>query len=415
MVSRASFIGLASLVSLACSSLAWAGPLNQPNNTPIPQGNSLQANGFDALMDPVNAILDAEITPPTFIPSCTVEFTVHLRNAGYQNAFGWYNANGVAPAFEDLHQILDCDEPVGTSKQIDILGDPNYEGGEVGFFQAVGGCADVANPASVIHVLYSETQWNPDSNQMNPFIHLLIYQSALNPRTYYFAWEDLLQGGDNDFEDLFTSVDGISCVGGGPCEIVATPGDNDADLVCGGDDNCPMVSNADQADADGDLVGDACDPCPDDPDPACVGGTDTNTSSDTGGMSSSDTGGMTSSDTGGMTASDTSAGDTSASDTSAGDTSGMTAGETSAGETSAGDTSAGDTSADGGTGNGEGGSDGGGSGDELADEVGSLDADAGSGDTGLDDGCGCTSHSSSPGSLASLLALLGLLGLRRRR
>lgn len=413
MVSRASFIGLASLVSLACSSLAWAGPLNQPNNTPIPQGNSLQANGFDALMDPVNAILDAEITPPTFIPSCTVEFTVHLRNAGNQNAFGWYNANGVAPALEDLQQILDCDEPVGTSKQIDILGDPNYEGGEVGFFQAIGGCADVANPASVANVFYSETQWNPDSNQMNPFIHLLIYQSALNPRTYYFAWEDLLQGGDNDFEDLFTSVDGIDCVGGGPCEIVATPGDNDADLVCGGDDNCPMVSNADQADADGDLVGDACDPCPDDPDPACVGGTDTNTSSDTGGMSSSDTGGMTTSDTGGMTAGDTSAGDTSgmtAGDTSAGDTSGMTAGDTSAG-----DTSAGDTATDGGTGNGEGGSDGGGSGDELADEVGSLDADAGSGDTGLDDGCGCTSHSSSPGSLASLLGLLGLLGLRRRR
>jgi hypothetical protein len=42
-------------------------------------------------------------------------------------------------------------------------------------------------------------------------------------------------------------------------------GDADADGVCGSTDNCPALANADQADADGDLIGDACDACAADP------------------------------------------------------------------------------------------------------------------------------------------------------
>jgi hypothetical protein len=38
--------------------------------------------------------------------------------------------------------------------------------------------------------------------------------------------------------------------------------DPDGDEVCDGQDNCPLVSNPDQADADGDGLGDVCDVCP---------------------------------------------------------------------------------------------------------------------------------------------------------
>ncbi len=37
---------------------------------------------------------------------------------------------------------------------------------------------------------------------------------------------------------------------------------NDQDGICQGDDNCPEMSNPDQTDSDGDMVGDLCDNCP---------------------------------------------------------------------------------------------------------------------------------------------------------
>lgn len=43
-------------------------------------------------------------------------------------------------------------------------------------------------------------------------------------------------------------------------------GDDDADDIVDCVDNCPGLSNADQADRDGDDAGDACDDCPDNPD-----------------------------------------------------------------------------------------------------------------------------------------------------
>ena len=44
--------------------------------------------------------------------------------------------------------------------------------------------------------------------------------------------------------------------------------DPDEDGVCSSD-NCPLDANADQANEDQDSAGDACDPCPQDPDDGC--------------------------------------------------------------------------------------------------------------------------------------------------
>jgi hypothetical protein len=46
---------------------------------------------------------------------------------------------------------------------------------------------------------------------------------------------------------------------GGLTVAHACPEDDDGDGVCNANDNCPAVANADQADLDGDTVGDVCD------------------------------------------------------------------------------------------------------------------------------------------------------------
>lgn len=45
-----------------------------------------------------------------------------------------------------------------------------------------------------------------------------------------------------------------------PATALACPADDDGDGVCNDLDNCPADPNADQADFDGDLAGDVCDP-----------------------------------------------------------------------------------------------------------------------------------------------------------
>ncbi|MEZ4448529.1 MAG: MYXO-CTERM sorting domain-containing protein [Nannocystaceae bacterium] len=425
-----------------------AGALMQPGGKIIPTTNSLQ-NLFNMLGEAISALDDAEITPQTFLPGCESAFEVLQRNAGYKNSFGWYNVTNTKPTLAELHQILSCNDNVGVKKTVDIKTDPAYLGGEVGFFEATGNCADVNNPGSILNVFFSETKWNPDANNMNPYIHLIIYESVKFPRTYYFAWEDLIQGGDDDFDDLTTSVSGIACFNGPPCQPFIDDKDLDNDGYCAAKDNCPDDANMSQADGDNDGFGDACDNCPNDPNPdqadsdkdgmgdACdmfdtTSGGDTDTDTDTGGTTDGVTTGGTDATTDATTGNTTDAttGNTTGNTTDA--TTGNTTEGTTGGSSGNSSETAGTTVSTNGTGDsnsgtgatdsGTGGSASGTSDSGTAGTAGTAtgtatDVDSASGTSGesLDGGCGCRSDDPGAGGLGAL-ALLGLgLGVRRRR
>lgn len=173
---------------------------------------------------------DGSLEPQLYTPTCALTFTVVSRGtAKFKDVFGWYNATGSKPEPSDLHVMLDCDAGKGTSVVFDVLNDPNYAGGEVGFFiatpenhSASGDCAGGNCCASLDrigqgqgHIYFSERRFNPDEAGSDSLIHLVVYDSRITDRKFYFAWEDIFGGSNNDFSDLITSVEGVECSSGG--------------------------------------------------------------------------------------------------------------------------------------------------------------------------------------------------------
>lgn len=221
--SVASLIGLSALL-VAGSAAA----LQQPDGTVVPVGSNL-VGYLNAEGETINPLNDAAITPQTFSPQCSLTFTVLARGGSQKNSFGWYNVTGTKPTPQELYEFIGCNDGVGTVKVLDVRSDSRYLGGEIGFFQATtqgkpGNCANWADVSGTIgYFYYSEDRYNDDNVPGNPsnWIHLLIMNTTradLDP-AFYFGWEDLFSGGDNDFEDLLMRVEGIRCSGGGqPCE-----------------------------------------------------------------------------------------------------------------------------------------------------------------------------------------------------
>ena len=201
--------------------------LTQPDGSPIPSNGNLKSY-LDAEGEGIEPSSSVATTPQTFDPTCNLTFKVIARGGGQQNSFGWYNVTGARPEPSDLHEFLGCSDGVGTTKTLAIKSDPAYKGGKIGFFMAStegkpGNCVQFGpggpDPATLGYLYFSEPQYNDDNSGPNSYIHLVLLDSKKFPKAFYFGWEDLFGGGDNDFEDLLTRVEGITCSGGGaPCE-----------------------------------------------------------------------------------------------------------------------------------------------------------------------------------------------------
>jgi hypothetical protein len=217
----------------ALAALAWlmASPraalaINQPDGTPIPATMGLQSI-FGARGDGVDAMRDAAVTPERFVPGCRLTFTLVSRGpALFRNAFGWYNVTGRAPTEDDLHVLLPCDAAAGAVVTLDLTREPAYRGGEIGFFlrtpedgdtQRCAGGDCCARTGRAGRTYYSERRFNPDSVESGGtgYVHLLTYDSRSTRDAFYFAWEDLFRGGDNNFTDFVAQVSNLVCSGGG--------------------------------------------------------------------------------------------------------------------------------------------------------------------------------------------------------
>lgn len=259
--------------------------VTQVDGTIIPVTNRLQTE-LDAEGETLDAILDAAELPQIFLPNLAqaVGFTDIAEGAGFENSFGWYNvgddvftAQGRAV---NLHPILGCGSPMLNHAYVNDgnhddhhHGNPayyftdaeaddfiavdffqemlagRYKGGFIGFYLVTpegrpnNECGDFLNRTDNFFGFIYFTQ--KDLNDDGDFVHHLVYSSGIDPDLFYFGFEDLFRGGDNDFEDMASKVDGLTP----PCIPTAE--------VCDGRDN-DCDGQIDDADPDLTGVGDPC-------------------------------------------------------------------------------------------------------------------------------------------------------------
>ncbi len=222
-----------------------------PNNCPSGQNGDCETTMWHSFndntcipsnMSGLDPYAEAAVVPETFHPTCPQTFSLISRGtAMFQDAFGWYNVTGSEPAPSDLHVMLDCSSTPGTEVVLDLQSEPGYQGGDIGFFIITpeshgspstcdGGncCASVTRLQNGVgYAYYSQRDYNPDCNGQDSYIHLITYGSHVWNNKFYFAWEDIHGGSNNDFTDLVTGVSGLHCSGGGqPC-------DTSQDGICG--------------------------------------------------------------------------------------------------------------------------------------------------------------------------------------
>ena len=267
-------------VALAAIAGGAHATVTQVDGTIIPEGNNLQ-DALDGEGESLDAILDAAELPEVFLPNLTqaVTFSDVAEGAGFENSIGWYNVGDDVSTAEgrrlNLHPILGCgttmenhappptNEPShrnhhhgnpsfyrrtaepGNSISVDFSAEQaagRYRGGFIAFYMITpedsggssgGSCGDFPSSAFFGRIYFTQKDLNNDGD----FVHHLVYNSTQTPDRFYFGFEDLFRGGDNDFEDMLIAVDGLTP----PCiptpEICGDGIDNDCDGLVDGDDD----------------------------------------------------------------------------------------------------------------------------------------------------------------------------------
>ncbi|HXJ23424.1 MAG TPA: DUF4114 domain-containing protein [Polyangia bacterium] len=268
-------------LAIAASAPAHA-TVSEPDGTMLPQPTPaaeisvVTSRGFMASDDTLaglfairgetlNPSKDAQTTPGTFSPQCGFTGQIVLHGGGCANALGWYNAmpgSNTPPAANQIYVLVPANlkqaPPMGISctdgdfcpmaepnmdpnqagqhtwvnytwNASSIASDTRYKGGQVGF-------ALMGNSGQCSQTKYSEANLNTISTKYNvPWVTTLIYQSTVDPSSYYIAFEDepmtpasWNQNCDGDFNDFVFYVTGLNCQGGGVDCDTGMPG------VCAG-------------------------------------------------------------------------------------------------------------------------------------------------------------------------------------
>ena len=198
----------------------------EPNGVQVPRPAPVDETSiqeyFDAEMETIDALADASAEPGAFSPLCDFTATIVLAEAMAADGLAWYNVPQnptarPAPIYQIIPDTARVTGMVFTGS--DILNDPNYAGGLIGFALTQEGSP----------IYYSEYQRNVNCTACSMPGHwkmMLSYRSVLQENAYYLGFEDWAGAdssswGDNDgdFQDKLFLVTGITCAGGGePCD-----------------------------------------------------------------------------------------------------------------------------------------------------------------------------------------------------
>ena len=269
---------------------------------------------FTSRGEKLDYVKDAQVAPGTFSPLCGFTGQLVLRGGGCHVGLGWYNAtegSTTPPAQNQIYALVPatfpmCPTPINMANICcddgelcplaiydttqapqhrwnmplfsadNIRTDTRYKGGLIGFVLMGAGSGTQCSQNK-----YSQLDLNDKSPSGKAWIGSVVYQSTMDPSSYYLGFEDQPttatswkgqnNANDGDFTDFVFYISGVTCKGGGKacqtgmlgvCANGVTQCSNGEQTMCK-----PIVPSSpevcDGLDNDCDGVVDQGAPCPD--------------------------------------------------------------------------------------------------------------------------------------------------------